>query len=148
MMKAATTTTPFTAASKPGAATSAGGGQLSDEELVERLRDGATSAGEVLVRRYHESLMRYLNRIARSGHLAEELHQQTWLSVLDHLEKFDRSSSAGGFKAWLFRIATNKANDHWRSQGREKVAKAGLKLVVDDEMPHAGHRIEDSEQEA
>src|SRR5262245_40502250 len=119
----------------------------SDEELVELLRNGSTSAGEVLVKRYYQPLMRYLQRLAGRDHLAEELHQQTWTSVLEHLEKFDRSSSSGGFKAWLFRIATNKANDHWRSAGREKNAKEGLKLVTDDEMPHAGHRLEGTEQE-
>jgi RNA polymerase sigma-70 factor (ECF subfamily) len=118
-----------------------------DEELVELLRTGSTSAGEVLVRRYYQPLMRYLQRLAGSDHLAEELHQQTWLSVLDHLDKFDKASASGGFKAWLFRIATNKANDHWRSCGRERTAKEGLRLVTDDQMPHAGHRMEATEQE-
>ena len=79
--------------------------------------------------------------------MADELLQQTWLSVLDHADKFDPQTGGGGFKSWLFRIATNKANDHWRSRGREKAAYAGLKLVTDDESPHAGHRIEGSEQE-
>jgi RNA polymerase sigma-70 factor (ECF subfamily) len=47
----------------------------------------------------------------------------------------------------LFRIATNKANDHWRSATRERSAKEGLKLVADDQMPAAGHRMEGTEQE-
>src|SRR5256714_15104472 len=118
-----------------------------DEELVELLRKGSPGAGEGLVKRYCQPLMRYLQRITGSDHLAEELHQQTWLSVLDHIERFDKSSGSGGFKAWVFRIATNKANDHWRSAGREKSAKQGLKLVSDDTMPDAGHRLEGTEQE-
>ncbi len=111
------------------------------------LREGSASAGEALVKRYYQPLMRYLHRLSGNDHLAEELHQQTWLSVLDHLEKFDPASSAGGFKAWLFRIATNKANDYWRSMSREKSAKDGLKLVSEEEFPQAGYRIEGSEQE-
>jgi RNA polymerase sigma-70 factor (ECF subfamily) len=99
------------------------------------------------VRRYHQPLLRYLQRLCGNDQLAEELHQQAWLSVLEHLEKFDASSGSGGFKAWLFRIATNKANDHWRSHGRERAAKEGLKLVTDDQAPQAGHRLEGSEQE-
>ena len=122
--------------------------QPSDEELVERLRDGSAAAGETLVKRYFQPLMRYLVRIVGSDHLAEELHQQTWLSVLDHIEKFDSKAKAGGgFKAWLFRIATNKANDHWRSAGRERVAKEGMKLIAEETVPHAGHRLEGTEQE-
>ena len=57
------------------------------------------------------------------------------------------SSSSGGFKAWLFRIATNKANDLWRSKGREKTAKEGLKLVTEEEGPEASFRMEGTEQE-
>jgi RNA polymerase sigma-70 factor (ECF subfamily) len=79
--------------------------------------------------------------------LAEEVYQATWLSVLEHIDKFDSSSATGGFRAWLFRIATNKANDIWRSRGREEAAKESLKHVTDDAAPHAGHRMEGSEQE-
>lgn len=120
---------------------------IGDEVLVERLRGGDASAGETLCKRYAQPLLRYLQRLAGDG-MAEELHQQTWLSVLDNLDKFDAASAAGpGFKAWLFRIATNKANDHWRSRGREKAAHEGLRLVTDDELPHADHRLEGTEQE-
>jgi RNA polymerase sigma-70 factor, ECF subfamily len=144
--------TPSPAADISSAANTSPAGSISaveptDEQLINRLRGGDAAAGELLVKRYHESLLRYLQRIGRSEHLAEELLQQTWLSVLDHLEKFDAKSSSGGFKAWLFRIATNKANDHWRSKGREKAANEGLRLVTDEEMPEAGHRLNATEQE-
>jgi RNA polymerase sigma-70 factor (ECF subfamily) len=117
-----------------------------DEILVRKLLDGETAAGETLARRYHLSLLRYLQRLAGSDHAAEELLQQTWLSVLEHLDKFDPSSSSGGFKAWLFRIATNKASDLWRSRGRERSAKEGLKLVIDEEGPDASAGLDGSEQ--
>jgi RNA polymerase sigma-70 factor, ECF subfamily len=118
----------------------------SDEALVNRLRDGEPQAGESLVKRYHQPLMRYLQRLAGDG-MADELHQQTWLSVLDHVEKFDAAAQPGGFKAWLFRIATNKAHDYWRSRGREKAAKEGLKRMLDEALPSASVRMEGTEQE-
>jgi RNA polymerase sigma-70 factor (ECF subfamily) len=120
---------------------------MSDESLAAKLRDGDPAAGEELVRRYCESLLRYLQRVGGSETLAEELHQQTWASVLEHIDRFDVRSNAGGFKAWLFRIATNKANDHWRAAGRERAAKQGLKLVTEEEAPAASVRIEGTEQQ-
>lgn len=117
-----------------------------DEALVRRLREGDIRAGETLARRYAEPLVRYLHRLVRSDQLAEELHQQTWLSVLEHLDKFDSTSGGGGFKAWLFRIATNKANDLWRSRGREKVAREGLRLTIEEEAPDAAARPQTNEQ--
>jgi RNA polymerase sigma-70 factor (ECF subfamily) len=117
-----------------------------DEALVRRMREGDVRAGETLARRYAEPLVRYLQRLVRSDQLAEELHQQTWLSVLEHLDKFDSTSGSGGFKAWLFRIATNKVNDLWRSRGREKVAREGLRLTIDEEGPDAATRPQTNEQ--
>jgi RNA polymerase sigma-70 factor (ECF subfamily) len=117
-----------------------------DDSLVDSLRRGDMDAGEQLVRRYREALVRYLVRLCRNEQLAEELHQQTWLSVLEHIGKFD-ATAGGGFKAWLFRIATNKANDYWRSAGRERAAKEGLKLVTDEEAPEAGAGLAATEQQ-
>jgi RNA polymerase sigma-70 factor (ECF subfamily) len=142
-MTAGTNPMPVRAVTEPGQAA-----VETDEALALRLADGDTVAGELLVRRFHEPLMRYLHRLARSEHQAEELHQQTWLSVLDHIKKFDPGSTSGGFKAWLFRIATNKANDHWRGRGREKSATEGLKLVTEDEVPAADDRLESTEEQS
>src|SRR5215203_2237378 len=101
-------------------ASSSGGGALdvalsiSDEALLGRIRAGDAASGDALVRRYAQPLLRYLQRLVGDDQ-AEELHQQTWLSVLDNLEKFDPAAAAGSgnasaaaspFKAWLFRIAT------------------------------------------
>lgn len=123
-------------------------GQMSDEELVGCLRRGEAWAGEALVHRYHEPLFRYLSRQSGTANIAEELLQQTWLSVFEHLDQFKYDEHGGvGFKAWVFRIATNKAHDLWRSKGREKHAYDGLKLVTDQEMPDSSHRLTGTEED-
>lgn len=118
----------------------------SDETLVGHVRTGQAASAEELVRRYYQPLQRYLHRLCGNEQVAEELQQQTWLSVLEHLPTFDAASAQGGFKAWLFRIATNKANDYWRSQGRQRLAHEGLRFMTDLECPGASHRLEGHEQ--
>lgn len=121
---------------------------VGDEALVRRLRDGDELAGNELAARHCAALMRYLQRLVRSDHLAEELHQQTWTSVLEHLDRFDLSSGGGGFKAWLYRIATNKAHDLWRARGREKTVRQNLTLITEEMAPDASHNLEGAEAEA
>jgi RNA polymerase sigma-70 factor (ECF subfamily) len=110
------------------------------------LQSGDGQAGQALVGRYHVALIRYLRRVSGNDDLADDLHQQVWLSVLDHIDRFDAAKVPGGFKAWLFRIATNKVHDHWRSHAREQAAQQGLKLVTEQAAPHAGARFEADEQ--
>jgi RNA polymerase sigma factor (sigma-70 family) len=112
--------------------------------LVGRLRGGDVAAGEVLVKRHAAPLRRYLHRIAGAG-AAEELHQQTWLSVLTHLDRFVASATGGSFRGWLFRIAGNKVKDHWRSASREACAKEGFGRIADDRAPREQGSLEAAE---
>ena len=103
-----------------------------DGQLVRRLRDGDLTAGDALVDRHTALLLGYLRKLCRNAAVAEELHQATWVSALEHLDRFDPATVAGetnGFKAWLFRIATNKANDFFRRTGRERVRRE--RIAVD-----------------
>ena len=123
-------------------------GVETDAFLLGRLRDGDAGAGEKLVLRYHEPLIRYLYRLSGKMTVAEDLHQQAWLAVMEHIDRFDASIASGGFKAWLFRIATNKANDLWRSAKRQRSAYTGAMLIADTESPQADAHAEATEEAA
>jgi len=121
--------------------------QIADDVLVRRLQLGEPSAGDELVQRYAKPLLAYLHRLTGNPVTAEELHQATWLSVLQHVERFESKALSGGFKSWLFRIATNKVNDHWRSRGRQRKAENGLRLVADEVSPDASARMASREND-
>lgn len=64
-----------------------------------------------IVQRYNRYLYNYLRRLA--GDSAEDLLQETLLRVS---QNFSDLKDVGNAKAWLFRIATNVAMDHFRSR--------------------------------
>ncbi len=119
-----------------------------DSDLVVRLQSGDVAAGDELVIRHTRPLLGYLRRITRGDvSLAEDLHQATWSSALEHLDSFDVRGRGPGFKPWLFRIATNKANDHFRRRGREA---RRLDLFASGPGPHraepvVGEAVDDAE---
>ena len=90
-------------------------GKLSDEELMIRYRDGETGAFEVLLERHRQPVFNFLYRSLRDRERSEDLLQEVFLRVWTHAEQWN---GQGAFKSWLFRIATNTALNHLRSQRR------------------------------
>ncbi len=68
-------------------------------------------AFEDLIKRYNTPLFNYLNKLA--GDSAEDLLQETLLRISRSYSGLKDAASA---KAWVFRIATNVAMDHFRSR--------------------------------
>lgn len=63
-------------------------------------------------------LFQYLYSRVQDIHLAEDLCSQTFISAFESL---DRLKSPDKFKPWLFTIARNKANDHFRKLKRQPI---------------------------
>jgi RNA polymerase sigma-70 factor (ECF subfamily) len=77
-----------------------------DARLVDALRRRDERAFEELVDRYSTALMRLALDFVRTWSVAEEVVQETWLAVLNGIDRFEGRSS---LKTWLFRILVNKA---------------------------------------
>ena len=89
---------------------------IPDEEqaLIRRAQAGERPAFAGLVERYWDRLYRWLYRLTRDRHLAEELTQEAFLKALAGLATFQPGTS---FQAWLFRIAHNSWVNHARRPG-------------------------------
>jgi RNA polymerase sigma-70 factor (ECF subfamily) len=77
-----------------------------DHELVQRLREGDESAFVELIDTYGATMLRVAQMFVRDRATAEEVVQETWLAVLNGIDRFEGRSS---LKTWLFRILTNRA---------------------------------------
>ena len=82
--------------------------------LIERARSGDTRAFEDLARREERALYRHALRIVGTTSDAEDIVQDALFSAWRSIASFQGLS----FRAWLLRIATNRALDHLRSRKR------------------------------
>ncbi len=82
--------------------------------LIERAQAGDTRAFEDLARHEERALYRHALRIVGTTADAEDIVQEALFSAWRSIASFQGLS----FRAWLFRIATNRALDQLRSRKR------------------------------
>src|SRR6266700_8235976 len=79
------------------------------------LRSGDEAAFEALIGRYHGPLMRLAMAYVRDHGVAEDVVQETWLTCLKTLDRFEGRSS---LKTWIFGILLNVARSRRRKESR------------------------------
>jgi RNA polymerase sigma-70 factor (ECF subfamily) len=114
--------------------TPAGSDPVADHDLVRRLWSGDEGAFRELFARYGPVAHGLAYRLVRHAQLAEEIVQETFLSVWRSPERYDRSM--GSVRSWLLAAVHHRAVDAVRreeSQRRRADRAAGrLELVTDD----------------
>jgi RNA polymerase sigma-70 factor, ECF subfamily len=86
-----------------------------DAALLERLRSGDEDAFRTLLDEYGPFLMRLVMMHVPSRSIAEEVVGDTWLAVLNGLDRFEGRSS---LRTWIASIALNKARTRGTREGR------------------------------
>lgn len=81
---------------------------IENQLLVMAAQDGDVEAWEKLVRRWQKKLWRYVFRLTYDVHSAWDITQQCWLEIIKGLRRLNDPAC---FKAWAYRIATNKSID-------------------------------------
>ena len=98
-----------------------------DADLLRAHAAGDPHAFARLYDRYDRPCFQFIRRMlgAAGADAAEDLHQETWISVSRSAGSFDPHKAS--FRGWLFTIARRKVVDHFRHQ---KVVPLGVR---DDE---------------
>ena len=86
-----------------------------DEETLAGLRRGDERVFVELVEQHQALMLRVASRYVRSPTVAEEVVQETWLGVLNGLERFEGRASV---KTWIFRILINRSITRAQREGR------------------------------
>jgi RNA polymerase sigma-70 factor (ECF subfamily) len=86
-----------------------------DRELVAALRRGEEAAFARLVDEYGPTLLRVARMYVPTAAVAEEVVQETWIGVLNGIDRFEGRSS---LKTWIFRILANIAKTRGQRERR------------------------------
>jgi len=107
---------------------------IDDTTLVERCRQGDSEAMERLIIKYQNRIYNVILKICANADDAAELSQETFVKVIENIDKFEGRSS---FYTWLFRIAVNLTLSYCK-----RSVKLGLKSLdsEDDECGREGRR--------
>jgi RNA polymerase sigma-70 factor (ECF subfamily) len=92
----------------------AGGAIGPDAALVELLRAGDADAFAQIVERWSPAMLRVAVTFAGSAS-AEDVVQETWLAVINGLDRFEGRSS---LRTWVFRILANRARTRGAGERR------------------------------
>ena len=104
---------------------------LPDAEVVVLAQRGREPAFRELIRRYERPVFSLVYRMVRDSAAAEDLAQDAFIKVLNHLDKYRPEFK---FSSWLFKIANNVAIDHLRRRQLDTVSMDG--------SPHAATATE------
>jgi RNA polymerase sigma-70 factor (ECF subfamily) len=88
---------------------------LSDEQVVQRVKDGERDLYEILMRRYNQRLFRVIRSILRDENETEEVIQDAYVRAYEHLDQFEGRSK---FSTWLTKIAIYEAYARLKSRKR------------------------------
>jgi RNA polymerase sigma-70 factor (ECF subfamily) len=101
--------------------------QLVDELLVMDCQRGSVKALEILVSRWQKRLWRYAYRLVGDTEAAWDITQDSWLGIIKGLRKLHDPAN---FKAWAYRITTNKSIDWIRK------SKAVNQISIEELQDH------------
>lgn len=87
--------------------------KLTDQEVVAQARAGRETAYRELIGRYERPVFSIIYRLVRDRELAEDLAQDTFIKVLNALDRYDPKQK---FSSWIFKIAHNTAIDRLRKR--------------------------------
>lgn len=102
----------------------------SDQELVERAKNGDLKAFDLLVLKYQRRVFRLISRVIKNNSEVEDIAQECFIKAFRAIHQF-RGDSA--FYTWLYRIAVNTAKNYLFSKGKRPIALSELKKSEDSD---------------
>ena len=98
---------------------------IENQLLVMAAQDGNSAALEKLVYLWQKKLWQYVFRLTNDVHASWDITQQCWLEIIKGLKKLHNPTS---FKAWAYRIATNRTIDWLKDKNKSHINLESLEV--------------------
>lgn len=105
--------------------------QLTDEILMAKVAQGNLDVLKILFNRHHKHVFNFLHKMCGDKMLSEDLTQEVFYKLM----KYRSSYNNGKFISWLFTIARNSMNTHFRrvSKNYEELDTIDYKMIIQEE---------------
>lgn len=115
-----------------------------DQQVVGWARDGVETAYRELLRRYERPVFSLIYRMVRDRELAEDLTQETFVKVLNALDRYRPEFK---FSSWIFKIANNAAIDQLRRKELDTLSlEGGPDAVTPDRVEATSLQVGDASE--
>jgi RNA polymerase sigma-70 factor (ECF subfamily) len=105
-----------------------------DEALMLAYGRGDAPAFERLYARHKGPTYRYLLRHTSERSVADELHQEVWMSVIRARERY---AADARFTTWVYTLARHRLIDHWRARRGARFTSLddeGASAMLDEQL--------------
>ncbi len=93
---------------------------ISDETLMQQVKQGDLRKASDLFDRYHKQLYNFFVKIAFDRELGHDLTQNVFLRMIKYRKTYNENKA---FKSWIYQMARNVYADHYR---KNKMLRADL----------------------
>ena len=102
---------------------------MDELRLIKRIqRSGDCAAADELIRQYYDAIYGFVRKQINDADYAFDLTHEILISCLRTIAHYDAKKNAS-FKTWLYKIASNKVVDYFRSRAYHETAKT---LPIDE----------------
>jgi len=103
---------------------------IAEKKTIQRILGGEVASFSKIVENHHLKIRSYIAKRCSNNADAEDITQEIFIAAYNNLSQYD---TAKPFSAWIFGIARNKSNEHFRKVKR-------IPIPVDlDEIPECSH---------
>lgn len=85
---------------------------MTDESLMEAVKNGNLQQSSILFDRYHQRLFNFLTRLAMDREVGADLTQNVFMRMLKYRHSYREGMK---FQSWIFQMARNVFSDHYQA---------------------------------